>query len=143
MYEQEKLVATRFFDEVWNQGKLEVLPELTSECIIHDPLLGEIQGRQGEEMFITGFRTGFPDLKFTVHTMVAEAPYVSVRWTVEGTHTGPMLGIQPTGQHDTMTGMSLLRFENGKIVETWIARDDLKMFQRLGLAQALPAPAAV
>jgi predicted ester cyclase len=137
MYEQEKRVAERFFEEVWNQGRIELLPELTVPGTIHDPLLGEIEGAQGTELFVTGFRTAFPDLRFKIEHIVAEAPFVTVHWTVTGTHTGPLMSIQATGKYGAIAGMTLLRFEGAKIAESWVARDDLKMFQLMDMAQTI------
>jgi predicted ester cyclase len=47
--------------------------------------------------FVTGLRTGFPDIHFTVERQVAEHDLVASRWFIEGTHQGPFLGMPPTG----------------------------------------------
>ena len=48
-----------------------------------------------------------------------------------GTHDGEWMGIDPTGAKITSTGMALSRFDNGKIAEEWIHRDDLGRMRQL------------
>lgn len=47
----------------------------------------------------------------------------------------------PTGKQFTMPGISLVRLDSGKVVEAWVAQNQLGMLQQLGLAPA-PAQAA-
>jgi predicted ester cyclase len=65
--------------------------------------------------------------------MVAEGDKVVSRWSLQGTHEGalPMLGIRPTGEGVTFTGMSIYRFENSKIVEIWQEGDYLGLVKQL------------
>ncbi len=50
------------------------------------------------------------------------------RWTVDGTHKGELLGmgIPITGREVSLSGVTVDRFANGKIVETWgcLRRDE-------------------
>ena len=60
-----------------------------------------------------------------------------VRYTFRGTHTGNFMGIAPTGKQVTQTGITIIRFANGKAVEQWANSDDLGLLQQLGV---VPAP---
>src|SRR5215203_4630424 len=44
---------------------------------------------------------------------------VAFRWSVSGTHLGEWLGIPPTGNHVTATGITHFRMAGGKVVEGW------------------------
>lgn len=46
------------------------------------------------------------------------------------------MGIEPTGNASTVTGISVSRIEDGKIVEAWMNFDSLKMMQNIGAAPA-------
>jgi predicted ester cyclase len=59
---------------------------------------------------------------------------VGSRHTSTGTHTETFMGMAPTGKKATITGMTITRIENGKMVEAWTAWDALGMFEQLGLA---------
>ena len=57
------------------------------------------------------------------------------RWTVDGTHKGELLGmgIPITGREVSLSGVTVDRFANGKIVETWGVYDEMSMMQQLGV----------
>jgi steroid delta-isomerase-like uncharacterized protein len=100
-------------------------------CIIHYP-----EGDRSIEEdipFNAMFLTAFPDFKASVDDMVAEGDKVAVRFTVSGTHEGPVLGIPATGKQVAMKGVSVKRLANGKVVEEWWLGDMLGMMQQLGV----------
>jgi steroid delta-isomerase-like uncharacterized protein len=85
---------------------------------------------------IGGYRAAFPDLRFTVHETAAEGDTVCVRWTAEGTHRGPLMGVEPSGARARWTGISWLHFADGRVAEDWVENDVVGMMQQLG---AVPA----
>ncbi|MER3404875.1 MAG: hypothetical protein C4289_06680, partial [Chloroflexota bacterium] len=63
---------------------------------------------------------------------------VATRWTaVSGPHKGEFMGIPPTGQQATVTGITISRLADGRIVEEWLNWDTLGLLQQLG---AVPTP---
>lgn len=81
------------------------------------------------------FRKAFPDLRFTVEDLIAEGDRVAVRVSFHGTHQGEFLGISSTGRQVVGTGIEIVRFAGGQIVEEWHK-------YVLGLVRQLQAPAA-
>ncbi len=61
----------------------------------------------------------------TVDAELAAGDVVVVRWHAEGTHDGEIMGSRPTGNDDTTHGMSWIRYEDGKAVESWTQWDVL------------------
>ena len=57
---------------------------------------------------------------------------VLAQWTLTMQHTGPFLGIEPTGKRITARGMSIQRFVDGKILEAWDNWDQLAVMAQLG-----------
>ena len=92
----------------------------------------DLVGVEGYRDLITLYTTMFSDLRFEIHDIVAEGDIVCSRWTSVGTHDGEVLGIAPTGNSLTRTGMSWQRVENGKFVETWVERDGLGLARDIG-----------
>ena len=85
-------------------------------------------------------RAAFSDLRFDVEQMVAEGDTVACRLTVYGTHTGPFMGMQPTGR--TIAVPHMIRVDdNGMGHDHWAVMDDLGMMQQLGAIPAQPVPA--
>ena len=54
------------------------------------------------------------------------------RWTGSGTHQGELIGVAPTGNQVTITGISINRISGGKIEESWTNYDALGMMQQIG-----------
>lgn len=137
MSEQNKLIMRRVFDELWNRGNFAVADELIAgDTVLHSGP-DEIQGPEGAKQDISTVREAFPDLRVTVEDQVAEGDRVVTRWTALGMHQGEFQGMPPTGRQMTMTGITIFRIANGKIIEGWTNADMLGLLQQLG---AVPAP---
>ncbi len=75
----------------------------------------------------------FPDLRFEIDDLVAEGDKVLAYVTMRGTHEGEFQGIAPTGRSFETTAMHLFRVRDGKAVEHWAVRDDLRLLLQLGV----------
>ncbi len=134
--EDNKALARLFYEELWNRKNLSVANELIAATyVFHMPGSppGIPPGPEGFTQFVSVFFTAFPDVRVTIEDQVAEGDRVTTRWTSHGTHTGDLMGIAPTGKSVTITGISIDRFENGKVVESWDNFDQLGMLQQLGV----------
>ena len=136
--ETNKMMARRFFEEVFNGGKLDAVSDIFApNHVIEGPgaLPGLPRGPEGMHKFVSFYRHAFPDTHFTIDEQVAEGDTVVTRWTAQGTQTGEMsgMGIPVTGRPVTVTGMTVDRIKNGKIVETWAVFDQFSMLQQLGV----------
>ncbi|HXZ04940.1 MAG TPA: ester cyclase [Ktedonobacteraceae bacterium] len=135
--EENKSVANRWYEEVFNAGKLELIDELFApDFVDHDPS-NPIPGLDGVRQLVTMYRTAFPDLHITVEDTITEDDKVVTRFIGRGTQNGPLMNIPPTGKKVELTAIDILRFENGKMVEHWGNQDLLGMMQQLGV---IPAP---
>ena len=137
--EDNKANARRFYEEVWNQRNLAITDELSAINFVDQSLQPPVHGLEGLKRFISMYLTAFPDIHFTIEDLISEGDKVVVRYTATGTHQGELMGIAPTGKHATVTGISINRFENGKVVESWSNFDALGMLQQLGQIPALGA----
>lgn len=133
-----KALIQRGFEEEWNKGNLDVIPELfTADVICHMVHSPDIHGQDNWKVFITAFRNAFPDIHFTVEDHFGEGDRVATRWTFTGTHKGELMGITPTGAHITVKGVNIYHFSDSKISEFWVTLDDLGMLQQLGVIPPL------
>ena len=140
MSEQNKALARRGIEEVWNQGKLATIDELTApNATFLDPNVpgGKFTGPEGMKQFVQIYTTAFPDAHIKVEDQVAEGDKVVTRWTATGTHKGDLMGIKPTNKFATVTGINVARYQNGKVVESWASYDMLGMLQQLGVVPSL------
>ncbi len=136
--EDNKALAQRWLEEVWNKGDLSLIDELIApNYVLHDPTRPGLRGRAGIKESIAMFRTAFPDLHFTIEDQVAEREKIVTRYTVQGTHLGPLMGIPATGKQGIITGIDIYRITDGQIEEAWSNWDTLGLLQRMGVIPPL------
>jgi predicted ester cyclase len=131
--EENKAVLRREVEELYNHtGNLDVVEEIS-----HEPTSGEVRGIEGARRFAATFREAFPDLQNAIEDMVAEGDKVAMRFGGSGTHLGETEAFgPPTGKRMKLTGITIKRLTDGKIVEAWTNFDALGMMQQLGVIAA-------
>jgi len=125
----------RWFEEVWNQGRLETIHELMApECVgTGEAGAGVVlRGPQEFQAFAEKLRAAFPDIQVTIEDGFEAGDKAVVRWSGTMTHRGDQLGVPATGKQIRITGMSMVRIVNGKIVEGWDNWDQMTMMQEIG-----------
>ncbi len=135
--EANKALVARFIEEVFNKGNLEVADEIFHPRASSPSAAGLPPGPLGVKIVAGMFRTGMPDFHMDIEFMVAEDDRVLARFRETGTHTGPLLGVPATGRKIDFTEMGILRFEHGKVVESWYEVDMLGLLTQLGV---IPSP---
>jgi steroid delta-isomerase-like uncharacterized protein len=130
--EQNKEIAIRLVNEI-NAGKLDSFDELVAEDYIeHNPLPGQLQGRDGFRNAYTMVREAFPDGRLDVEDVLAEDDLVVIRGMNGGTHHGELFGMTATGKHARWSGTRLFRLRDGQLTEGWINLDLLALMTQLG-----------
>jgi len=134
MPEDNATIARRWYQEVWDLGHIEAADDMASpDCKLYGHAPGNAPvGLQEFKEFAHSIRAAFPDVKIIVEQTVSEGDRCVVRWRSEMTHMGVFMGAAPTRQRVTVHGMSLIRFENGKIVEGWDNWDQLGLLTQIG-----------
>jgi steroid delta-isomerase-like uncharacterized protein len=137
MLADNKVLARRYRDELWNTGALHVADEIiAANCVHHtfDPITPTLEnGPEGAKRVVSTYRAAFPDSHFTLEDLFAEDDRVLVRWSAQGTHNGELMGVAPTHMKVTVHGMDIYRLEGGKIREIWVNWDTMGFMQQLGL----------
>jgi steroid delta-isomerase-like uncharacterized protein len=138
MSESNKLVSRRF-TELFNTDDVSLADDVfTGGVVFHNAVAGgDLHGVEAVKEFIAAYRAAFPDARSTVEHHVADRDTVATRWRARGTHLGPLGDLPATGREFAIDGITIERFEDGRIAEVWVARDELGMMQQLG---AIPAP---
>jgi predicted ester cyclase len=132
MLDQNRNLLARWFDEVWNQERSEAIDELMgSDCVIHD---GEtdIRGPGEFRKFWEAQREACSDIRVTIHELVGEGSVVVGRWSVA-------MKDRVTGRPMRTSGMSLVRFHEGRFAEAWQSWDRHGLTEQM---QAMRATAA-
>ena len=131
MSDHHKQILIRWFDEVWNKGHREVIDEMISpDCVIHDGE-GTSTGPEGFKPFFDRMHVIFSNFHVTPHEVLAEGDLACLRWSVTIRHSGEGLGMPASGKDVRATGMSMVRFKEGKFVEAWQNWDMLGIMQQI------------
>ncbi len=137
--EQNKTTARRWSEELWSRGNLEVADEIIAKDYVrHDP--GDpfpAQGPDDVKRIVKMLRSMLPDFHIEVEAIIAEGDFVVSRYVATATDTVGYMGMPPTGKAIKTAAIQIFRFADGKIVESWAARDDLGTLRQLG---HLPSP---
>ena len=137
MKDVKATVIDRYFAELFNLGKLELLPELLHpDYVNHSPGSADLpRGREGVGIVVQALRRGLPDLHYAIDGLVVGADSVAVRTTLTGTHQGELFGLAPTGNAVRVAQMTFEHFREGRIIAHHRLTDELTMLRQLG---ALP-----
>ena len=138
MSEENKAVVRRWFDEVWNQGRSEAIEELfdkygIAHSLSHDPAQ-PITGPRDYRPFYDVFRQAFPNINIVIEDMIAEGDKVAARCSVRGKHEGEFRGIAATQAPVEISGITIVRVQNGKIVEAWNNFDFMNLYKQCGIS---------
>lgn len=110
--EAQRNYAARWFEEVWNKSRREAIDEMFPEdCVLHDGH-DEYRGPEQFKRFYDDLRKKLSDVRITPLEAISEGDMVCQRWSCTAKQSG-------TGKLLEVSGMSLLRFENGRFVEAW------------------------
>jgi steroid delta-isomerase-like uncharacterized protein len=132
--DRNRVVVERYFEEVWNQGRLEMLDELlTGDYRNHAPSTANpAPGPAGLKPIVAAMRQAFPDLHYTIERLVVAQDAVAAQVTLTGTHQGDLFGLPATGRRVRVTQMNIERLRDGRIAEHWRVTDELTLMRQLG-----------
>jgi predicted ester cyclase len=135
-------LVRRFYDEVWNEGNVEIAEEIFAPDYVRHDLRPTRAGSGGAGMaaIAVAFRGAFPDLRMEIDLILSDDDLVAARWTSTGTFSGSWGDVSPTGAHATFSGVNIFRIRDARVVELWNHRDDLGLMEQVGAAVFAGSP---
>ena len=139
MSNEENKATVRKYYELLDKGDVDGIMSLFSDEITWSfPGVPVPLNKDGLGGLIQSFRTAFPDMKHTIRNQIAEGNQVATALTFQGTQTGELQGIPPSGKQAEFSGLNIHRIRDGKIIEAETAFDMMTLMQQIG---AIPTPA--
>ena len=133
----EAELVRRYFHEVLDQGKVEFIEDLFHpRCVMHRPG-GTIVGIDSARGVAERTKETFSQFETQIHDVFGSGDRLVARLSHRGVGAG--MWRSRLGNHD-VTGkilnwdaIAIFRFENDKIIEEWVTRDELGMILQFGL----------
>jgi steroid delta-isomerase-like uncharacterized protein len=123
----------RLRERLLSSGDVEAVDEFFAPGFVsHDMPPGLPQGVEGVKQFFAVFRDAFSDLEVAIDEVVTDGDRAAVATTTTGTHTGELLGVAPTGRRVSVTGIDIVRIEDGRIAEHRGLTDTVGLMRQLG-----------
>jgi predicted ester cyclase len=126
-------IVREYTERVFNQHS----PDLAGKYLApgvrwHGQTLGTIEGLDKVTGMLRGFIGALPDLHSAEQDIVAAGETVAMRYVVEATHEGNLLGLAPTGRRVRWDAVDIYRLADGMIVEEWAADDTTAILHQIG-----------
>jgi predicted SnoaL-like aldol condensation-catalyzing enzyme len=112
-----KRLMSKYIETIWNAGEFERIDEFVRPDFVgYDPVLADLQGPQAIVKQMRDIHRHFPELRFEILDQVAEDDKVVTRWSARAKVRRNKAPVE-------LTGMTLARFEDGRVAESWLERD--------------------
>ena len=134
MMDEQKNMIQRLFDEVWNKGNLSLVDQLYApDYVAH--VAGaprDIEGPESFKQFVALHGVLTSELSFSIEDQIAEGDRVATRWVSTAVPASGLVNTPGESQTVKVVGISIHRFADGKIIESWDNWDMLTIQQALG-----------
>ena len=83
---QNKTIARRFVEEIFNARKTEVAKNFVTPDIVYHGMGEEVSGLEDFKQWVAEDLSAFPDMKVTILDEFGEQNKIAMRWTLKATH---------------------------------------------------------
>lgn len=117
---QNRELLHDYHRDVWEGHRLDLAANyLAPTFVSHAIPFSMPTSEQAGADFFPKFFAAFPDLQSHEDALLSFGDRVAIQWTMTGTHTADFFGLAPTNKAFTVSGMDVLRVEDGLFVEQW------------------------
>jgi steroid delta-isomerase-like uncharacterized protein len=132
MSDENIATVRRLTQEGFVGGKVDVVDDVVAtDCVDHDPMPGQGQGREGQRHTCAMVVGGLSNRSTLSDDFLAVGDTVVENWVFQGTHTGDFLGVPATGKQLQVRGIEIWRLADGQIVERWGVVDAAGVMEQL------------
>jgi len=112
LLDRNKQLVVHWFEEVWNRGNRDAIPELLhAHGVLHDGAR-DLHGPADFFVFYDELRSQFADFHITPVVVLAEDDLVCMHWSAEFRH-------KPSSKPLRITGTSVVRVQENRFIEAW------------------------
>jgi steroid delta-isomerase-like uncharacterized protein len=130
-----KSIARRFIQEIFNEGKIEDANRFVTPDIIYHGVFEEVRGLEHFKKWIKEDRDAFPDMQVKIIDDFGEQNKVTIQWTLTGTHQKEFAGYPASHEKFETHGADIFHFQGDQIKEAWTLFDALTPALELGIVE--------
>ena len=128
----------KMYKSVWNQVFLDrdinlINTDSFDEQATVVTATGDITGIDSFRDYYNNYLTGFSDAQFTFIDVFGQGDNIVKHWNFKGTHDGEMFGIPATGNKVDISGATIVKMKDGKILQEQDFFDNHSFLSQLGL----------
>ena len=118
--EDKTRLARSMIEEVWNQKRFDLLPDLLLPNAKVYLSVGFIEGHeQLRDEFIIPTMEAFPDIHHEIDEFIVDGDRIAMKYHGSGTHEKEFSGKQATGKILEYEGIVIFHLKDNKIHEIW------------------------
>lgn len=129
--ERNKQVARQVIERIFVRQEDAAIDELVAADFVPHTFGPMAPGREGLREGMRRAGAGVSEARFEIHDMIAEGDRVAVRLTTSARHTGPFMGIEPSGNRYSIEEIHIFRIRDGQVVEHWHEFDKMALLAQL------------
>ncbi|MBV8770938.1 MAG: DUF3565 domain-containing protein [Deltaproteobacteria bacterium] len=130
---ENRMLVRRYYDELWNQWKFDLLAELLAENFRFRSSLGvTTHDRSAFRDYVEMVRGAFPDFHNHVESMLAEDNRVVARLKYTATHRGKIFDIEASGNQISYAGVAIFAVGGHQLMSAWVLGDRYELMRQLG-----------
>lgn len=122
-YTQNKTIARRFVEDIFNSKKTELSENYVTPDIIYHGVAEEVKGLEEFKLWVNEDLDAFPDMKITILDDFGEQNKLAMRWSLKATHEKDFADFPATHKKFEAQGIDIFYFEGDKIKEAWTTAD--------------------
>ena len=126
------------YSDVWNAVFSEKNIDLVTSENFHEDVTvvtsnGDVTGLENFKGYYANYLNGFSDGEFTIVHVFSQGDMLVKQWHFKGTHDGEFFGIPATNKTLDLTGTTIVKMKDGKVLQEQDFFDNYTFLSQLGL----------
>ena len=126
------------YSDVWNAVFSEKNIDLVTSENFHEDVTvvtsnGDVTGLENFKGYYANYLNGFSDGEFIIVHVFSQGDMLVKQWHFKGTHDGEFFGIPATNKTLDLTGTTIVKMKDGKVLQEQDFFDNYTFLSQLGL----------
>ena len=128
----------KMYSDVWNAVFSEKNIDLVTSENFHEDVTvvtsnGDVTGLENFKGYYANYLNGFSDGEFIIVHVFSQGDMLVKQWHFKGTHDGEFFGIPATNKTLDLTGTTIVKMKDGKVLQEQDFFDNYTFLSQLGL----------